>query len=164
MYKRQIYTGGRISAGIRRAEAGIDSADRTFDAARQDLILDVVTAYIDVRRDRETVTIRKNNVDVTGEQVRAAEDRFEVGVVTRTDVAQAQARLEGARAALAGAEATLEGSAAFYQVLTGQMPGDLAAPPPPPPLPVDLETAFANAEAIPPRYLPINSNSFTSTI
>lgn len=140
-----IYTGGRISAGIRRAEAGIDSADRSFDAARQDLILDVVTAYVDVRRDRETVSIRKNNVDVTGEQVRAAEDRFEVGVVTRTDVAQAQARLEGARAALAGAEAALEGSSAFYQFLTGQMPGDLAAPPPFPPLPVDVETAFANA-------------------
>jgi outer membrane protein len=128
-----IYTGGRIRAGIRRAEAGIDSADRTFDAARQDLILDVVTAYVDVRRDRETVAIRKNNVDVTGEQVRAAQDRFEGGVVTRTDVAQAQARLEGARAALAGAEAALEGSAAFYQFLTGQLPGDLGEPPPFPP-------------------------------
>ncbi len=142
-----IYTGGRIRAGIRRAEAGIDSADRTFDAARQDLILDVVTSYVDVRRDRETVAIRKNNVEVTGEQVRAAEDRFEVGVVTRTDVAQSQARLEGARAALAGAEAALQGSEAFYEFLTGQRPGDLAVPPPFPPLPADLEAAFADAVA-----------------
>jgi outer membrane protein len=138
-----IYTGGRISAGIRQAEAGIDSADRTFDAARQDLILDVVTAYVDVRRDREAVAIRKNNVEVTGEQVRAAEDRFEVGVVTRTDVAQAQARLEGARAALAGAEAALQGSEAYYEFLTGQRPGDLVVPPPLPPLPADVEAAFA---------------------
>lgn len=142
-----IYTGGRIRAGIRRAEAGIDSADRTFDAARQDLILDVVTAYVNVRRDRETVAIRKNNVEVTGEQVRAAEDRFEVGVVTRTDVAQAQARLEGARAALAGAEAALQGSEAFYQFLTGQQPGDLAVPPPFPPLPATVEAAFTDAAA-----------------
>ncbi|MBK8199358.1 MAG: TolC family outer membrane protein [Acidobacteria bacterium] len=142
-----IYTGGRVSAGIRQAEAGIDSADSTFDAARQDLILDVVTAYVDVRRDREAVAIRKNNVEVTSEQVRAAEDRFEVGVVTRTDVAQAQARLEGARAALAGAEATLQGSEAFYEFLTGQAPGDLAAPPPFPVLPPDVESAFAEAEA-----------------
>ncbi len=148
-----IYTGGRIRAGIRRAEAGIDSADRTFDAARQDLILDVVTAYVDVRRDRETVAIRKNNVDVTGEQVRAAQDRFEVGVVTRTDVAQAQARLEGARAALAGAEAALEGSAAFYQFLTGQLPGDLAEPPPFPPLPANVEEAFTDAVANNPSIL-----------
>ena len=148
-----IYTGGRISAGIRRAEAGIDSADRTFDAARQDLILDVVTAYVDVRCDRETVAIRKNNVDVTGEQVRAAEDRFEVGVVTLTDVAQAQARLEGARAALAGAEAALEGSSAFYQFLTGQPPGDLAEPPPFPPLPANVEEAFSDAVANNPSIL-----------
>jgi outer membrane protein len=148
-----LYAGGRISAGIRRAKAGIDSADQTFDAARQDLILDVVTAYVDVRRDRETVAIRKNNVEVTGEQVRAAEDRFEVGVVTRTDVAQAQARLEGARAALAGAEAALQGSEAFYEFLTGQKPGALAAPPPLPPLPADVETAFANANENNPSIL-----------
>lgn len=148
-----IYSGGRIGAGIRQAKAGISSADQTFDAARQDLILDVITAYVDVRRDRETVAIRKNNVEVTGEQVRAAEDRFEVGVVTRTDVAQAQARLEGARAALAGAEAALEGSEAFYEFLTGQKPADLAAPPPPPPLPADVETAFANANENNPSIL-----------
>lgn len=136
-----IYTGGRISAGIRQAEAGINAADRSYDAATQDLILDVVTAYVDVRRDREAVAIRKNNVDVTGEQVRAAEDRFEVGVVTLTDVAQAKARLEGARAALAGAEAALVGSEAFYQFLTGLQPGELAPPPPVPPLPASLEAA-----------------------
>lgn len=142
-----IYTGGRISAGIRQAEAGIDSADRTFDAARQDLILDVVTSYVDVRRDREAVAIRMNNVEVTGEQVRAAEDRFEVGVVTRTDVAQAQARLEGARAALAGAEAALEGSEAFYEFLTGLQAGDLSPPPPLPVLPASIEAAFEDAYA-----------------
>ncbi|HRI99292.1 MAG TPA: TolC family outer membrane protein [Hyphomonas sp.] len=142
-----IYTGGRISAGIRQAEAGISAADRSFDAATQDLILDVVTAYVNVRRDREAVAIRKNNVDVTGEQVRAAEDRFEVGVVTLTDVAQAKARLEGARAALAGAEAALVGSEAFYQFLTGLAPGVLASPPPVPPLPASLEAATAEGIA-----------------
>lgn len=136
-----IYTGGRISAGIRQAEAGISAADQSYEAASQDLILNVVTAYMDVRRDREAVAIRKNNVEVTGEQVRAAEDRFEVGVVTLTDVAQAKARLEGARAALAGAEATLEGSVAVYQFLTGLTPGDLGAPPPVPALPLSLEEA-----------------------
>jgi len=100
---------------------------------------------MDVVRDREAVAIRKNNVEVTSEQVRAAQDRFEVGVVTRTDVAQAQARLEGARAALAGAEATLQASEANYQYLTGIRPGDLAPPPPVPPLPASLETALVTA-------------------
>lgn len=140
-----VYTGGKISAGIRQAQAGISSADLGFSAARQDLVLQVVTAYMDVLRDRETVNIRQNNVTVTGEQVRAASDRFEVGVVTRTDVAQAQARLEGARAALAGAEAALQGSEANYQFLTGLQAGDLAPPPPVPPLPASLEEALVTA-------------------
>ncbi|PKP83361.1 MAG: type I secretion protein TolC [Alphaproteobacteria bacterium HGW-Alphaproteobacteria-18] len=140
-----IYTGGKISAGIRQAEAGISSADLGFAAARQDLMLQVVTSYMDVVRDRATVSIRQNNVDVTGEQVRAAQDRFDVGVVTRTDVAQAQARLEGARAALAGAEAALQASEANYQYLTGLRPGDLAPPPPVPPLPASLEEALVAA-------------------
>lgn len=142
-----IFTGGRIRAGIRQAEAGIGSADLSFAAARQDLTLDVVSAYVDVRRDRETVAIRKNNVEVTSEQVRAATDRFEVGVVTRTDVALAQARLEGARAALAGAEAALEGSEAVYTFLTSLKPGDLPPPPPVPPIPANLDDAVAAALA-----------------
>lgn len=140
-----IYTGGRVSAGIRQAKAGINAAKSQFDAAEQDLILQVVTAYVDVRRDREAVSIRKNNVDVTGEQVRAADDRFEVGVVTRTDVSLANARLEGARAALAGAEASREASEANYQFLTSLKPGVLAPPPPVPPLPASLDDAVAIA-------------------
>ena len=137
-----LYTGGRVSAGIRQAKAGISAAKSQYDAAQQDMILQVVTAYVDVRRDREAVTIRKNNVDVTGEQVRAADDRFEVGVVTRTDVSLSNARLEGARAALAGAEAQLEASEANYQFLTSLKPGDLPPPPPVPPLPGSIEEAI----------------------
>ena len=136
-----IYTGGRISAGIRQARAGVDAAESQYDAAVQDLILQVITAYVDVRSDLETVAIRENNVEVTGEQVRAASDRFEVGVVTRTDVSLSQARLEGARAALAGAQATLEADIANYQFLTGLAPTDLAPPPPLPPLPASLDEA-----------------------
>lgn len=140
-----LYTGGKISAGIRQAEAGISAADYGFEATRQNLILEVVTAYVDVVRDRETVSIRQTNVDVAAEQVRAADARFEVGVVTRTDVAQAQARLEGARAALAGAQAALQGTEANYQYLTGILPGELSPPPPVPPLPANLDDAIANA-------------------
>ncbi|MEQ3649320.1 TolC family outer membrane protein [Hyphomonas sp.] len=140
-----IYTGGRISAGIRQARAGVDAAESQYDAAVQDLILQVITAYVDVRSDLETVAIRENNVDVTGEQVRAASDRFEVGVVTRTDVSLSQARLEGARAALAGAQATLEADIANYQFLTGLAPTDLAPPPPLPPLPSSLDEAVQTA-------------------
>ena len=138
---KPIYTGGRISAGVRQAKAGISAADAQYDASVQDLILQVITAYMDVRRDRETVSIRQNNVDVSSEQLRAAEDRFEVGVVTRTDVSLARANFEGTRASLAGAEAALETSLANYSFLTGLTPGDLAPPPAVPTLPATLEQA-----------------------
>lgn len=138
---KPIYTGGRVAASVRQAKAGISAADAQFEAAQQDLILQVVTAYMDVRRDRQSVSIRQNNVDVSAEQLRAAEDRFEVGVVTRTDVSLAKANLEGARASLAGAEAALETSLANYTFLTGLVPGDFAPPPPVPTLPDTLEGA-----------------------
>ncbi len=142
-----LYTGGRIRAGIAQARAGISAADLALDAARQDLALSVIEAFVDVRAEREAVSIRQNAVEIASEQVRAASDRFDVGVVTRTDVALARARLEGARAALAGSEAALEGREAFFELLTGQPPGPLAPPPPIPPLPASIEEAYARAAA-----------------
>lgn len=142
---KPIYTGGQISAGIRQAEAGVDAAGEQLSAARQDLFLQIVTAYVDVLRDRETVRIRKNNVSVLEKQVQAARDRFDVGEVTRTDVALSEARLEGAIANLAGAEAQQEASLATYVFLVGDVPGELAPPPPIPALPLSVEEAIDRA-------------------
>ncbi len=137
-----VYTGGRIKAGIRRAEAGIGGANAQLEGVNQDLILQVVTAYVDVLRDRETVLIRQNSVDLLAEQVRAAVDRFSVGVVTRTDVAQSEARLEGAKAALASAQADVQGTQAVYAFLVGREAGELLPPPPVPGLPSTVEEAM----------------------
>ena len=71
-----VYTGGRIDAGINQARAGILAADAQFDSAAQDLILNVVTAYVDVLRDREAIRIRANSVALLDEQLRAATDRI----------------------------------------------------------------------------------------
>ncbi|MDJ0922543.1 MAG: TolC family outer membrane protein [Henriciella sp.] len=140
-----VYTGGQISAGIRQAQAGLGAANAQLDGFNQDLILDVVVSYVDVLRDRETIAIRENSVALLTEQLRAAEDRFEVGVVTRTDVAQSEARLEGANAALAGAEAALQGSNAVFAFLIGYLPDDLAPVPPAPALPATFDDALALA-------------------
>jgi len=142
---KPVYTGGRIGAGIRGARAGIRVADSQLDAVRQSVYLRTITAYMDVIRDREAVRIRENNVSVLREQVSAARDRFDVGVVTRTDVAQAEARFEGARAELASARAQLEASAANYEAVAGAPPGVLAPPPPLPPLPDAFEAALETA-------------------
>lgn len=140
-----IYTGGRILAGIREARAGIGASAAQLEAARQDTYLDVINAYIDVRRDRETINIRQNSVDLLSEQFQAANDRFEVGEITRTDVAQAEARLENAKANLAAAVAQSEGSIANYQFLVGLVPNELAPPPPLKNMPTSFDEALAVA-------------------
>ena len=142
-----VYTGGQINAGIAQAQAGILAADAQFDGAAQDLVLNVVTAYVDVLRDREAMRIRANSVALLEEQLRAATDRFDVGFATRTDVKQAEARLQGARASLAGAEAQLEASLSIYELFVGQPAGDLVPVPDAPTLPVSFEASLQSAIA-----------------
>lgn len=136
-----LYTGGQISAGIRQARAGESAADAQLEAVRQDLNLQVLTAYLDVLTDRRRIEIRENSVALLEAQAVAAADRFEVGVVTRTDVALSEARREGGRAALAGAQAALEASEATYTFLVGMDAGSLAPPPPTPSVPETIEAA-----------------------
>ncbi|MEM7493284.1 MAG: TolC family outer membrane protein [Pseudomonadota bacterium] len=143
--EQALYAGGRINSGIRQARAGIGTANAQLAGSEQDLILQVITSYVDVLRDRETIAIRQNSVDLLAEQLRAAEDRFEVGVVTQTDVAQAKARFEGAQAALASAEAALESSEAGYTFLIGEPPAILAPAPSAPMLPDSVEEAISIA-------------------
>lgn len=140
-----LYTGGRINAGIDQAQAGILAADAQFDGVAQDLVLNTVTAYVDVLRDREAILIRANSVALLNEQLRAATDRFEVGFATRTDVKQSEARLQGARASLAGAEAQLQASLSIYEVFVGQPAGDLVPVPDAPAIPADYESALQAA-------------------
>ncbi|MGB3624502.1 MAG: TolC family outer membrane protein [Henriciella sp.] len=142
-----LYTGGRLSAGVRQAEAGASAASSQLDATIQSLMLDTVTAYVNIIRDRDVIAIRNNSIELLGGQLTASQDRFDVGDVTRTDVALSGARLEGGRAQLAAAEADLEGSLAFYAVLTGLEAGELVPPPPAPDLPETLEQAVAVAVA-----------------
>lgn len=140
-----LYAGGRIIAGIREARAGIGASTAQLEATRQDTYLDVITAYLDVRRDQETIRIRQSSVDLLTEQFQAANDRFEVGEITRTDVAQAEARLESARANLAAALAQSEGSIANYIFLVGLEPNELAPPPPIEGVPASFEEALGIA-------------------
>ena len=140
-----LYAGGRILAGIREARAGIGASTSQLEATRQDTYLSVINAYIDVRRDRETIRIRESSVELLGEQFQAANARFEVGEITRTDVAQAEARLESAKANLAAAVAQSEGSIANYIFFVGVAPGELAPPPPLKNLPASFDEALAVA-------------------
>lgn len=130
-----IYRGGRISGAIDAALARILAGREQLRAAEQGIFIAAVSAHADVVRDLEVVSIRSNNVEVLAEQLRAARDRFEVGEITRTDVAQAEARVSGARAQLSAAQAALAASRAAYLRVTGIEPIQPADPEPAPVIP-----------------------------
>ena len=92
-----IWRSGQISGGIDQAQAAALASLENLRAIEQSVLLDAASSFMNVRRDATIVEIRRNNVDVLNAQLRAAEDRFEVGEITRTDVAQAEARLSAAR-------------------------------------------------------------------
>lgn len=140
-----LYAGGRISGGIDQARAGLEASRAELRSTGQQVLTDAVAAHMNVIRDQQVVAIRRNNVEVLAEQLRAAEDRFEVGEITRTDVAQAEARLSGARAQLAAAQAALASSRANYERVVGVAPGELVAPQALPRLPETLGEAAETA-------------------
>lgn len=142
---QSIYRGGRTSGAINQATAGIMAGREALRATEQTVLVDTVTAFMDVRRDSEVVNIRRNNVEVLSQQLQAARDRFEVGEVTRTDVSQAEARLSGAQAEFSAAQAQLAASRAAYERMTGQPAGTLEEPPTLPALPETLGDAASIA-------------------
>ena len=114
---------------VREAKSLVQSQRELLRQVEQVVLLDAATAYVNVVRDQAVVRLRENDVRVLTEQLKATRDRFDVGEVTRTDVAQAEARRSEALATLAGAQANLKSSRATYEQVVGHPPGTLRAPP-----------------------------------
>ncbi|MDB5375344.1 MAG: secretion protein [Belnapia sp.] len=125
-----IFRGGRTVAGTRRAENQVLAQRARLLATEQQVMGDTVTSYVNVIRDQELLRLNINNEQVLTEQLRATNERFRVGEITRTDVAQAESRLAGARATRAQAEGTLQISRSTFQRLVGLPPQNLVAPQP----------------------------------
>ncbi len=125
-----LYSGGRTRAATAQAENQVLAERARLLASEQQVLLSAVEAYVNVIRDQQVVELNENNVTVLQRQLQATNDRFRVGEITRTDVAQAEARLSGAQADLATAQGNLQTSAATYVRLMGSEPGRLAAPQP----------------------------------
>jgi outer membrane protein len=137
-----LYDGGQTTNNVRAAIADVSSARARLEALEQEILFDVVTAYMDILRDRENVRLAQNNVRVITEEVRASQDRFEVGEVTRTDVSQAQARLAEADANLATARGALDRSQQNFELVVGADPAGLTGPPALPPVPASRDEAL----------------------
>lgn len=133
--RQPIWEGGRVRTSVTAAEARIEAARARLRYAEIAVIVNTVTAYTDVIRSQAIVRLNEGQVSLLDEQLRASRDRFEVGDLTRTDVAQSEARLAAARADLnlVRAQATIAGEA--YRRLVGHAPGKLDPLPPLPPLP-----------------------------
>ncbi|MBN9885835.1 TolC family outer membrane protein [Salipiger abyssi] len=136
-----LYAGGSRVMSFNAAREAVLATRASLVSVEQDVLYNGVSAFMEVRRATETVMLRRNNVRVIGEELRAARDRFEVGEVTRTDVAAAEARLAEARSALAGAEGDLAISRETYKSVIGHYPDALVPPTGLPRLPGAVETA-----------------------
>jgi outer membrane protein len=124
-----IYTGGKVTSQVTAAMAQVLAARAALRSLEQQVLQAVVQAYCDVRRDQESVAISQQNVDLLKRQLDESRARFEVGEITRTDVAQTESRVAAAQAALSTSQAQLADSRASYASVVGQNPGDLAPEP-----------------------------------
>ncbi len=120
-----LFRGGKTVADTGAAKANIQAQRALLADAEQTVLLNAVTSYADLLRDRGIVEVRRNNVRVLTEQLTATRERFRVGELTITDVAQAEARREQSNADLVLAEANVRIDEAAYQRTVGQRPGQL---------------------------------------
>lgn len=122
---QNIFNGGRTLNGVRQAESNILGAREGLREAELDILQRGATAYMDVLLSIAILDLRKNNITVLEQQLRQTRDRFDVGEVTRTDVAQAQAQLATGRSDYFRAQADLQTSIATYRQLIGIEPTKL---------------------------------------
>ncbi|MCK8783833.1 TolC family outer membrane protein [Roseomonas sp. NAR14] len=125
-----LYRGGRTTSSTRRAENQVLAQRARLLATEQQVLGDSVNAYVGVIQQQEVLRINTNNVQVLNRQLEATNERFRVGEITRTDVAQNESRLAAARATRQQSEGQLQTARATFQRLVGRPPGRLTAPQP----------------------------------
>jgi outer membrane protein len=136
-----LYAGGAVRNSVRAAQTRVEGGQLSLRGTESDLFTTVVGAYMDVIRDEAIVGLNIQNVKVLEVNLQASRDRFQVGDLTRTDVAQSEARLAVARGQLETAQARLISSRESYIRYVGTAPDGLEPPPALPNLPADPDTA-----------------------
>lgn len=138
---QNVYAGGQTEAEVRQAKHLVSAQRARLFATEQDVLLDGVTAYMNVFREEAVLKLNIGNEQVLARQLEATQDRFDVGEVTRTDVAQAEAALARAKAVRVKAEGDLEVSRAFYRQIVGTVPVAVPMPEFAPGTPVSADEA-----------------------
>jgi outer membrane protein len=140
-----IYRGGRTVAQTRQAINTVESTRALTLSIETAVFQSVAMAYLDVVRDQALLEVDRNNVEVLRKQLEATQDRFRVGEVTRTDVAQAESSLAQGQGTLVTQQGTLEISRAEYVRAVGHPPGRLMLPRDRPTLPATREESLSLA-------------------
>jgi outer membrane protein len=122
-----LFNGFQTANKTRQAEAQVQAARETLRVTEQTVLLNAATAYMNLLRDTAILDLQKRNVEVLQEQLRQVRDRFNVGEVTRTDVAQSESRLAAGRSQVLTAESNYKTSGAIYRQVIGTSPGKLTA-------------------------------------
>ena len=130
-----VYSGGAVRNGIAAAKERVEAGQADLRNTESTIFSQVVASYMDVLRTEALVALARNNVAVLRTNLEATSDRFQIGDLTITDVAQSRSRLAVAEGDLQAAEANLIAARETYIRLVGNEPGELEAPPPLPGLP-----------------------------
>lgn len=125
-----IYSGGGVRNAVSAARTRVEQGQASLRSAESGVFAAVVGAYLDVTLNAAVVALNRKNVEVLEINLKATSDRFEIGDVTRTDVAQSKSRLAQGRATLRTAESNLIAARERYIQVVGHPPATLDAPPP----------------------------------
>ncbi|MDE3080658.1 MAG: TolC family outer membrane protein [Paracoccaceae bacterium] len=148
-----LYDFGRTDNAIKAAKEQVLATREALVGVEQQVLLAAATAYLNVRQNMQTVALQQNNVNVLKQELKATQDKFDVGEVTKTDVAQAQAALAASQAALVAAQGNLQVSREAFKAAVGAYPGQLAAPPRDPATATSLAAAQSVAQKLHPSML-----------
>ena len=136
-----IYSGGAVKNAVKAAKERVEAGRADLRGTESAVFSQVVAAYMDVLRNQALVALSANQVDVLAVNLQATSDRFEIGDLTRTDIAQSQSRLAVAQSDLRSAQANLITVRENYIALVGEAPTNLQPPPPLPGLPASADAA-----------------------
>ncbi|MGC6472124.1 MAG: TolC family outer membrane protein [Parvibaculales bacterium] len=157
--KMDVFTSGKNFSDLMKTRADIRAQRQSLISTEQRVLLGAISAYLGVLRDEAVLSLRQKNVEVLTRQYESVTDQFEVGIVTRTDIAQSESRLELAQARLIRQQASLAASRATYLEVIGVDPENLSAPETLPELPGSLEEALDIAMRQSPAMMLARENS-----
>jgi outer membrane protein len=147
-----IFRGFKTVEGTAQAEANVKAGRQQLLSVEQSTLFSAVQAYMNVIQARQILNLRRKNVSVLQSQLNASDARFKAGELTRTDVAQSRATLNGAQGQVALAVASVQSAEANYRTVVGRAPGKLVMPKLPK-RPKSLESAYHIAQQTNPNIL-----------